>query len=146
MFDSNFNVWSIAASLTGPIFEGGRLQASYRAQKAFWDETIAQYRRTVVTAFQETSDALIAQQTLIGQRTAEESQVKALREAVDLALARYNAGRASYFEVLDAEQQLFPSESALAQTQRDQLIAVVDLYKALGGGWNVQDAEWPHSD
>jgi multidrug efflux system outer membrane protein len=146
MFDSNFNVWSIAGSLTGPIFEGGRLQASYRAQKAFWDETIAQYRKTVLTAFQETSDALIAQQTLTGQRTAEEEQVKALRESVDLALARYSGGRASYFEVLDAEQALFPSESELAQTQRDQLVAVVDLYKALGGGWNLQDAQWVHPD
>jgi multidrug efflux system outer membrane protein len=65
---------------------------------------------------------------------------------VDLALARYSGGRASYFEVLEAEQALFPSESALAQTQRDQLVAIVDLYKALGGGWNVQDADWPHPD
>jgi multidrug efflux system outer membrane protein len=146
IFDSNFNVWSIGAGLTGPIFEGGRLQASYRAKKAFWDETIAQYRKTVITAFRETSDALIAQQTLVGQRAALESQVRALREAVDLALARYDAGRASYFEVLETEQFLFPSESALAQTRRDQLVAVVNLYKALGGGWNVQEADWPHPD
>jgi multidrug efflux system outer membrane protein len=146
MFDSNFNVWSIGANLAGPIFEGGRLQASYRAQKAFWDETIAQYKKTVITAFQETSDALIAQQTLVGQRAALESQVRALREAVDLALARYDTGRASYFEVLEAEQDLYPSESVLAQTQRDQLLAVVNLYKALGGGWNVQESDWPHPD
>ena len=146
IFDGNFNVWSIGAGLAGPIFQGGRLQAAYRAQRAFWDEAIAQYRKTVLTAFQETSDVLIAQQTLIGQRAALESQVKALREAVDLALTRYNSGRASYFEVLDAEQALFPAESALAQTQRDQLLAVVNLYKALGGGWNLQETDWPHPD
>ena len=72
--------------------------------------------------------------------------MKANREAVDLATQRYTGGRASYFEVLDAEQSLFPSENALAQTQRDQLIAVVSLYKALGGGWNLKDEEWaqPH--
>jgi len=72
--------------------------------------------------------------------------VKANREAVDLATQRYTGGRANYFEVLDAEQSLFPSENALAQTQRDQLIAVVSLYKALGGGWNLKDDEWnqPH--
>jgi len=96
----------------------------------------------VIGAFQETSDALIAQQTLVDQRAALERQVGALREAVDLSLERYRAGKASYVEVLDAEQALFPSEDALAQTQRDQLLAVVNLYKALGGGWNLKDNEW----
>ena len=66
----------------------------------------------------------------------------ALREAVDLSLPRYRAGRANYFEVLEAEQLLFPAEDAVAQTQRDQLLAVVTLYKALGGGWSLSDAEW----
>ena len=146
LFKSNFSIWSIAAGLTGPIFQGGRLKATVKAQEAFWDESIAQYKKTVTGAFRETSDALIAQQTLVTQRTALEGQVKANREAVDLATQRYTGGRANYFEVLDAEQSLFPSENALAQTQRDQLIAVVSLYKALGGGWNLKDDEWnqPH--
>ena len=116
LFKSDFSIWSIAAGLTGPIFQGGRLRANVRAQEAFWDETIAQYKKTVTVAFRETSDALIAQQTLVGQRKALEAQVQANREAVDLAMQRYTAGRASYFEVLDAEQSLFPSEDALAQT------------------------------
>jgi outer membrane protein, multidrug efflux system len=146
LFKSNFSIWSIAAGLTGPIFQGGRLKASVQTQEAFWDESIAQYKQTITVAFRETSDALIAQQTLVTQRKALESQVQANREAVDLAMQRYTGGRASYFEVLDAEQSLFPSEDALAQTQRDQLIAVVSLYKALGGGWNLKDEEWaqPH--
>lgn len=142
LFKSDFSIWSIAAGLTGPIFEGGRLRANVRAQEAFWDESIAQYKKTVTVAFRETSDALIAQQTLVGQRKALEAQVQANREAVDLAMQRYTAGRANYFEVLDAEQSLFPSEDALAQTTRDQLVAVVSLYKALGGGWNLKDEEW----
>jgi outer membrane protein, multidrug efflux system len=142
--DSKFNVWHVGAGVSGPIFQGGRLQSTYEAQRAFWDETIAQYKKTVLTAFRETSDALIAQQTLVGQRTALQDQVKALRESVSLSLARYDSGRATYFEVLEAEQSLFPSEDALAQTQRDQLIAVVNLYKALGGGWNLKDADWAH--
>ena len=142
VFKSNFSVWSIAAGLSGPIFQGGRLEAAYHAQQHYWDETIAQYRKTVITAFQETSDALIAQQTLVGQRAALEDQVMVLKESVDLALDRYRAGKASYIEVLDAEQQLFPSEDVLAQTQRDQLLAVVSLYKALGGGWNLKDDDW----
>jgi multidrug efflux system outer membrane protein len=146
IFKSNFNIWSIGAGLAGPIFQGGRLQAAYHAQQAYWDETIAQYKKTVITAFQETSDALIAEQTLVTQRAALEHEVGALKEAVDLALERYRAGKASYVEVLDAEQALFPSEDALAQAQRDQLLAVVNLYKALGGGWNLKDDEWnqPH--
>lgn len=146
LFKSNFSIWSLAAGLTGPIFQGGRLKAGVQAQEAFWNESIAQYKQTITVAFRETSDALIAQQTLVTQRSALESQVQANREAVDLAMQRYTGGRASYFEVLDAEQSLFPSEDALAQTQRDQLVAVVNLYKALGGGWNLKDEEWsqPH--
>ena len=142
LFKSNFSIWSIAAGLTGPIFQGGRLRANVQAQQAFWDESIAQYKKTVTVAFRETSDALVAQETLVAERTAQEGQVKANREAVDLAMQRYTGGRASYFEVLDAEQALFPSENELAQTQRDQLIAVVSLYKALGGGWNLKDEDW----
>jgi outer membrane protein, multidrug efflux system len=74
---------------------------------------------------------------LVERRTALQSQVRALQQSSDLALQRYTAGRASYFEVLEAQQLLFPAEDALAQTQRDQLLAVVNLYKALGGGWNA---------
>ena len=146
LFKSAWEVWGLAANLTGPIFQGGRLRSAKQAQEAFWRESIAQYKKSVTVAFQETSDALIAQHTLVGQREAEERQVASLKESVDLALQRYDAGRASYFEVLEAEQQLFPSEDALAQTQRDQLLAVVNLYKALGGGWNLKDEEWaqPH--
>jgi multidrug efflux system outer membrane protein len=143
LFKSSFSVWGLAANLSGPIFQGGRLKAAEQAQEAFWRESIAQYKKTVTVAFQETSDALIAQQTLLTQRAAQERQVASLRESVDLALQRYDAGRATYFEVLESEQQLFPSEDALAQTQRDQLVAVVSLYKALGGGWNLKDEDWP---
>jgi outer membrane protein, multidrug efflux system len=146
LFKNASTVWGLGANLTGPIFQGGRLKAAYHAQQAFWDESIAGYKKVVTVAFQETSDALVAQQTLVGQRAALERQVDALKQAVDLAMQRYDAGRATYFEVLESEQQLFPSKDALAQTQRDQLLAVVNLYKALGGGWNLKDADWnsPH--
>lgn len=142
MFDSGFRIWSVGAGLTGPIFQGGRLRANYEQSKAFWDQTISQYRGTVINAFRETSDALIAQQTLVGQRSSLESQINALQQSVDLSLQRYNDGRASYFEVLEAQQQLYAAEVGLAQTQRDQLLAVVNLYKALGGGWKLNDTDW----
>ena len=130
--------------MAGPIFQGGRLLETYYGQQAFWDGAIAQYKQTVISSYREVSDALIAQQTLVTQREAYQSQVQALRDAVDLSLLRYDAGRASYFEVLEAEQQLFPAEDAVAQTQRDELLAVVDLYKALGGGWQLSDSDWSH--
>lgn len=142
VFNENFSIWNIAAGLVGPIFQGGRLIETYHAQQAYWDGSIAQYKQTILVSFREVSDALIAQQTLIAQRAAQELQVAALQEAVELALLRYNVGRASYFEVLEAEQLLFPAQDALARTQRDQLLAVVALYKALGGGWNLSDTQW----
>jgi multidrug efflux system outer membrane protein len=142
---AGFGVWNAAIGLAGPIFSGGRLESEYKERQAFWDETVADYKRTVIVAFQETSDNLVAQQTLVDRRAALESQVTALRRASELALDRYDAGRANYFEVLEAQQQLFPAEDALAQTRRDQLLAVVGLYKALGGGWKLQDAEWIRS-
>ncbi len=144
--NNNFSIWNIAGTIAGPIFQGGQILESYYAQQAFWEGTIAQYRQTILVAFREVSDALIAQQTLVAQRAALEGRVGSLKESVELALLRYNAGRASYFEVLEAEQLLFPAEDELAQTQRDQLLAVVDLYKALGGGWNLSNAQWvqPH--
>jgi multidrug efflux system outer membrane protein len=89
--------------------------------------------KTVLAAFREVPDSLIAQDTLASQRIALQHQVIALREAVELALLRYNARRASYFEVLETEQHLFPAEDALAQTERDQLLTVVNLYRAPGG-------------
>jgi multidrug efflux system outer membrane protein len=136
-----FGVWSIALGATGPIFNGGRLNSIYNQRRAFWDETVAQYRQTVLVAFQETSDALIAQQTLARSRTAFESQVAALERSLEIALLRFDSGRAGYFEVLEAEQQLFPAKEALARTQRDQLVAVVNLYRALGGGWQTPQAQ-----
>lgn len=138
----SFSVWRGGGTLSGPIFTGGRLESVYEERKAFWDETIAQYRQTILVAFRETSDALIAQQTLVGRRSALETQVAALRQSVELAMLRYRAGRASYFEVLEAQQQLFPAESELARVQEAQLVAVVNLYKALGGGWKLRDDQW----
>lgn len=140
--DGSFSFWRGLGGLTGPIFTGGRLESIYDERKAFWDEAVAGYRKTVLVAFKETSDALVAQETLAVRRAALESQILALRRAVDLASERYRGGRSTYFEVLEAQQQLYPAEAELAQTQEAQLAAVVDLYKALGGGWKLTDEQW----
>jgi multidrug efflux system outer membrane protein len=140
---NSFSVWNIAGNVSGPVFQGGRLLEQYNAQRAFWDESIAQYKGTIVQSFHEVSDALTAQKKLVEQRAAQERQVAALEQAVDLSLLRYRTGLANYFEVLEAEQQLYPAEDALAQARRDQLLAVVSLYKALGGGWQTNAAQHP---
>jgi multidrug efflux system outer membrane protein len=114
----------------------------YRARQAFWDETIAAYRGIMVRALREVSDGLAAQSKLVEERAAEQRRVQALAAAVDLSLLRYRTGLANYFDVLEAEQQLYPAEDELAQSQRDQLLTVVSLYKALGGDWKLTDDAW----
>ena len=129
------NVWGIAASGSGPLFEGGRLMGQYRQTKAARDEALLSYKQTALSALRDVSDALISRERLGEVREQRTRQVTALGTAVKLSSERYAAGKASYYEVLEAQQQLFPSELNLARTQRDQLLALVSLYKALGGGW-----------
>jgi multidrug efflux system outer membrane protein len=136
-------IWLIAGQLAGPLFQGGLLIESYRAQVAQWEQAKMQYAQTILTALQEVSDALTAQQKLAEVRDQQALAVAALQESVRLATLRYVGGLATYFEVLEAQQQLFPAENFLAQTERDQLITVVQLYKALGGGWTTDHFEPP---
>jgi multidrug efflux system outer membrane protein len=132
---SGFGVWSAALGASGPIYSGGGLEGNYHQHQAYWDETIATYKQKVLVAFRETADALKSRETLPLRRAAQASQVAALKRSTDLALMRYDAGRSSYFEVLEAQQEYFEGAYGLTRTERDQLIAVVNLYKALGGGW-----------
>ena len=129
------NAWGIAAEGTGPLFEGGRLVGQYRQTKAARNEFELQYRQTILNAFREVSDALVSREQLVEIRQNLANEVTALESAVKLSTERYVAGKADYYEVLEAQQQLFPAELNLARTQRDQLLAVVTLYKTLGGGW-----------
>ena len=136
------NVWAVGGSLVGPIFQGGRLLASYRTSSAAWDEAVERYQQATLEAFAEVSSALVAQQKLKGVHAERDETAKALQTSVALSLQRYNDGISNYFEVLDAEQQLFPAELDLARTQRDQLVAVVTLYRTLGGGWGLAVPDW----
>jgi multidrug efflux system outer membrane protein len=129
-----------AASLTGPIFNASALGYQVKATEAKTQAAVAQYRKTILSAFQEVEDALIAVQKAGEQRTALEQQVKALQSAYSLADFRYQGGRASYLDVLTAQRALFDSELSLARTRRSQLNSVVQLYKVLGGGWSPEMA------
>ena len=132
------NAWGVGAEAAGPIFEGGRLVGQYRQAKAAREEARLRYRQTALYAFRDVSDALISRQRLEEIREQQAREVSALTSAVKVSTERYNAGKASYYEVLEAQQQLFPAELNLARTRRDQLLAVVELYKALGGGWQEE--------
>jgi len=129
------NAWSIAATASGPLFEGGRLVGQYHQEKAARDEAMLHYRQTALASLRDVSNALISRERLAEVREQRARQVTALGTAVKLSSERYVAGKASYYEVLEAQQQLFPAEITLSRTQRDQLLAMVALYKGLGGGW-----------
>jgi len=131
------NAWSVAASLAGPIFEGGLLKAQYAQAKAAWDEACLEYQSTVLNAFHEVSDALIARQALARERFEQTRAVTAYQVAVQVATQRYTAGQANYYELLQEQQYLFPAENTLTQTELNQLLAIVQLYRALGGGWSI---------
>jgi multidrug efflux system outer membrane protein len=136
------NIWAVAGSLAGPLFQGGRLVSSYRATKAGWEQTVEVYLQTTLNAFAEVSSTLVQHRNLKDVRAEIQQQVDSLQQAVDLSLERYNEGIATYFEVLEAQQQLFPAQLVLSQTERDQLTSLVQLYRALGGGWDLAVPDW----
>ena len=140
-----FATFKGAASLTGPIFNASALGYQVKATEAQTQAAVAQYRKVILTAFQEVEDALIAVQKTGEQRTALEQQVVALQSAYNLADSRYQGGRASYLDVLTAQRSLFDSQLSLARTRRAQLNSVVQLYKTLGGGWSPEMAKKPQA-
>ena len=131
------NVWNLGGTMSGPVFQGGALRAEYRAAKAKFDEAKAAYQQTVLTSFQEVSDALITRQKLAEEYVYDGQAAVALTESVELATQRYINGKSSYYEVLQAQQELYPTQQQQVETQVGQMLAVVQLYKALGGGWQT---------
>ena len=135
-------IWAVAGMFSGPLFNAGRTLGSYRASIAQWEQARLQYEQAVLGALREVSDALTALGKLTDAETGQDTAVKALAEAVEHATDRYRQGLANYFEVLEAQQQLYPAQNTLAQIRLNRLVAYVQLYKRLGGGWSLTDAEW----
>ncbi len=123
------------AELLQPIFDAGRNQGNLDVAKASRDIAVAQYEKSIQTAFREVSDALAGRATLGEQLRAQAAQTNALAITYRLADLRYRAGAASYLDALDAQRSLFVAQQALIQTQAAQLQNTVALYRALGGGW-----------
>ncbi|TMA32479.1 MAG: efflux transporter outer membrane subunit [Deltaproteobacteria bacterium] len=140
---SSSEVWSIAASVTGPLFQSGRLYYGYKFDVAAWEASLHAYEGTVLNALAEVSNALVARQKFVAANAELERQVRALQDAVTLSNSRYTGGLANYYEVLEAQQELFPAENALALNRLDSLVSIVQLYRALGGGWQAEEAAHP---
>jgi NodT family efflux transporter outer membrane factor (OMF) lipoprotein len=127
--------WSIAPQATLPIFNAGRIRNNVRLTEAEQQEALVTYQKAIQSAFREVADALIGYRKTVEQRTQQELLVKALRDTDRLSTVRYQGGIDSYLQVLDAERNLFTGELDLARLKRDELVTVVTLYRALGGGW-----------
>jgi len=136
------NVWSVAANLAGPIYAGRGLRAQKRQAVAAWEQARIEYEQAALGAFRDVSNALITREKLEAVRERQMEAVKAYQTAVEVSQQRYLAGKAGYFEGLEAQQQLVPAENALAQTELERRLVIVQLYHALGGGWHLGDADW----
>jgi outer membrane protein, multidrug efflux system len=127
---------SIGAFAAAPLFNAGRTRAGVRLSESVARELVVTYERSIYNALREVSDALAGYRKTGEQRAQQEQLVAALRDATRLSTDRYQGGLDSYLQVLDAQRSLFRSELDLVALQRQELVAIVELYRALGGGWN----------
>ena len=138
LFTGPASFWDIVSpGITQPIFTAGRLRANVRATEAQEQEALLSYKKSIQQAFQEVSDALVGVRMLKEVRIESGRQVKALSQQTDLAYQRYFGGVTPYLEVLDSDRQLFESELKLTQDRANEYLAVIALYRALGGGWQT---------
>ncbi|HEX5889045.1 MAG TPA: efflux transporter outer membrane subunit [Pyrinomonadaceae bacterium] len=135
LFSGSRNIWTLAGTVTQPIFTGGRLKSNVRFTQAQRDFFVVDYQKTVQSAFREVSDSLIAYQKVKEVRTQRALLVETLRDRSRLSYLRYTGGVATLLDALDADRELFEAERSLALARRDELLSVVQLYRALGGGW-----------
>ena len=135
MLDKRAAIASVAGSMLQPVFQGWRIFYNYEASKFRFDQAVAEYERAAQNGFREVADALVTVEKLKDVRVELEISVQALANAARLSRLRYDTGLANYLEILIADQQLFEQELLLARTRGAQLTGVVQLYRALGGGW-----------
>ena len=135
LFSGPSGFWDIVGTLTQPIFTAGRIRAGVKFAKAQQQEALNFYRKTIQEAFREVSDALVAYRKAQEFTTQQDLLTQAAKDAARLSALRYKGGLASYLEVLDSDTRYYSAELKEAQAQLNELQALVDLYKALGGGW-----------
>jgi len=127
---------SASVGAAAPIFNAGRTRANVRFSEAVQREMVVNYQRAIYSAFRDVSDSLAAHAKTNEQRTQQERLVEALRESARLSTQRYEGGLDSYLPVLDAQRNLFQGELELARLRQQELASIVQLYRALGGGWS----------
>ena len=135
LFQGPAGVWALAGSLTQPIFEGGRLKSGVRLAEAQHEQLLLSYQQTIQGAFRDVSDALVAYRKYREFRIQQEHLVESAQDAARLSQIRFKAGTVDYLEVLTNETNSFSAELNLAQAQGNELVSLVQLYQALGGGW-----------
>ena len=138
LFSSSAETWSAGGIVLGPIFTGGRISGGVRAAEAVQRQALHDYLRTIQTAFREVDDALVQTQKYQEQLVVQGRQVDALRDSTRLARLRFDNGYTSYIEVLDAERSRFEAELNYVSTQNNVYGSLVNIYKAMGGGWVVE--------
>lgn len=134
-YDARSRVLSIGPSMTLPIFQGGRLKANYQASKSQFDETLAAYQQSILTALKEVEDSMVDVKAYGRQQSALNAAISAAGETERLADLRYQKGLASYFEVVEGNRTVLSAKLLAAQVEGQRLIAAVAMLKALGGGW-----------
>lgn len=139
LFTGPAKIWSIGPAVTLPIFTGGRNYFTLQTTRAQREQALVLYQFTVRQAFREVADGLIGHAQLADLRREQEALVKSNLDYAQLANLRYKGGLESFLAVLDADRQLFATQLDLAAVQRDQLFTLVQLYKALGGGWENRE-------
>ncbi|HVJ02458.1 MAG TPA: efflux transporter outer membrane subunit [Sphingomonas sp.] len=135
LFGSDSATWSFTPTLVAPLFDAGRLRGNLEATRARRDAAVADYERTIQSAFRDVSDALVRREQLAKQVATTRILLDAQRERARLAQLRFDYGRSTYLEVLDAQRDLFEAEQALVQLRRAEFASIVALYAALGGGF-----------
>jgi multidrug efflux system outer membrane protein len=135
LFSGPSAAWSFVPQLAQPIFTAGRLKSNVNFEKAQREYALAQYQQTIQTAFSDVSNALVQYRRVREIRAQQELLVSSLRDASRLAHLRYEGGVDTLLNALFADTSLFSAELNLAQTKRNELLSLVQLYKALGGGW-----------
>ena len=135
LFNGPSGAWTFVPQITQPIFTAGRLKSNVNFARAQQELAVVQYQQTIQTTFREVSDALIAYRKVKEIRTQQELLVTTLRDRSRLAYLRYQGGVDTLLNALDADRDLFDAERNLTLTKRNELLSLVQLYKALGGGW-----------
>lgn len=139
LISASNQLWSLGASGTEVLFNGGLRTADVAAARANYDGSVATYRQTVLTAFQQVEDALSALRILEQQAHAEAVAVNSSRRAVAATLNAYRAGTVVYTSVITEQTQLLSNQQAALAVQQSRLVASVALIEALGGGWSTAD-------